>query len=76
LHFSLAEQTDRLEYKIAKRTGGRVRGLRVENVNGRVIASGRCDTHDVRQLAVAAVLEAFEASEYQSEKIDLDIEVD
>jgi hypothetical protein len=36
---------------------------------GRVIATGCCDSRYVRQLAVAVVLEAFEASEYQSDKI-------
>ena len=33
------------------------------------------DSHHVKQLAMAAVLEAFEASESQSERVELDIEV-
>ncbi len=73
--FTLAEQTDRLECSITRRTGGRVRNLRVETVDGRVVVRGRCDSYHVRQLALAAVLEAFEASESQSDRIELDMEV-
>ena len=75
LRFTLAEQNGRLECSIARRTGGRVRNLRVETVDGRVIVHGRSDSHHVKQLALAAVLEAFEASESQSERVELDIEV-
>lgn len=75
LRFTLAEQTGRLECSIARRTGGRIRELRVETVDGCVIVRGRSDSHDVKQLALAAVLEAFEASESQSERVELDIEV-
>ena len=75
LRFTLAEQAGRLECSIAKRTGGRVQDLRVETVDGRVIVRGRTDSHHVKQLALAAVLEAFEASQSQSEKVEVDIEV-
>jgi CheY-like chemotaxis protein len=75
LRFTLAEQNGRLECSIAMRTGGRVYDLRVETVDGRVIVRGRTDSHYVKQLALAAVLEAFEASETQSERVELDIEV-
>ena len=75
LRFTLAEQTGRLECSIARRTGGRVRELRVESVDGRIIVRGRSDSHYVKQLALAAVQEAFEASESQSERIELEIEV-
>jgi DNA-binding response OmpR family regulator len=75
LRFTLAEQNGRLECSIARRTGGRVYDLRVETIDGRVIVHGRSDSHHVKQLALAAVLEAFEASESQSERVDLDIEV-
>ena len=51
------------------------RDLRVETVDGRVIVRGRSDSHHVKQLALAAVLEAFEASQSQSERVELDIEV-
>ena len=75
LRFTLGEQNGRLECSITRRTGGRVRNLRVETVDGRVIVHGRSDSHHVRQLALAAVLEAFQASQTQSEKVELDIEV-
>lgn len=75
LRFNLAEQNGRLECSIARRTGGRVRNLRVETVDGRVIVHGRADSHHVKQLALAAVQEAFEASQSQSERIELDIHV-
>ena len=75
LRFTLAEQNGRLECSIARRTGGRVYDLRVETIGGRVIVHGRSDSHHVKQLALAAVLEAFEASESQSERVELDIEV-
>ena len=75
LRFTLAEQNGRLECLIARRTGGRVWGLSVETVDGQIIVRGRSDSHHVKQLALAAVLEAFEASESQSERVELDIEV-
>jgi CheY-like chemotaxis protein len=75
LRFTLAEQNGRLECSITRRTGGRIRDLRVENVDGRIIVRGRSDSHHVKQLALAAVQEAFEASQTQAERIELDIEV-
>lgn len=75
LRFALSEQTGRLECSIKRQTDGRVRDLRVDAVDGRVVVSGRSDSHHVKQLALAAVLEAFEASESQSERVEVDIEV-
>lgn len=75
LRFTLAEQSGRLECSIARRTGNRVENLRVEIVDGRVIVRGRSDSHHVKQLALAAVMEAFEASQSQAERVELDIEV-
>jgi DNA-binding response OmpR family regulator len=75
LRFTLAEQNGRLECSIERRTGGRVHDLSVETVDGRVIVHGRSDSYHVKQLALAAVLEAFEASQSQSEKVELDIDV-
>jgi DNA-binding response OmpR family regulator len=75
LRFTLAEQNGRLACSIVRRTDGRVRDLRVETVDGRVIVHGRSDSHHVKQLALAAVREAFEASKSQSERVGLDIEV-
>jgi DNA-binding response OmpR family regulator len=75
LRFTLAEQNGRLECSIARRTGGRIYDLHVETLDGRVIVHGRSESHHVKQLALAAVLEAFEASQTQSEKVEMDIEV-
>jgi CheY-like chemotaxis protein len=75
LRFTLAEQNGRLECSIARRTGGRVYDLRVETIDGRIIVRGRSDSHHVKQLALAAVLEAFEASQSQPGGVELDIEV-
>jgi DNA-binding response OmpR family regulator len=75
LRFTMAEQNGRLECSIARRTGGRIYDLHVESIGGRVIVHGRAESHHVKQLALAAVLEAFEASESQSERVELDIEV-
>ena len=75
LRFTMAEQTGRLECSIASRTGDRVQNLCVEIVEGRVIVHGRAHSHHVKQLALAAVLEVFESSESQSERVELDIEV-
>ncbi|MCE5268344.1 MAG: response regulator [Planctomycetaceae bacterium] len=75
MQFTLAEQNGRLECSIARRTGGRIENLHVETVNGRIIVHGRSDSHHVKRLALAAVMEAFEASQSQSERVELDIEV-
>ena len=75
LHFTMAEQNGRLECSIARRTGGRVYDLRVETVDGRVIVHGRSDSHHVKQLALAAVREAFQASESPPGTVEMDIDV-
>jgi DNA-binding response OmpR family regulator len=75
LRFTLAEQNGRLECLITRRTGGRIWNLRVETIDGRVIVSGCSDSHHVKQLALAAVLEAFESSESEPGNVELDIEV-
>ena len=75
LHFTMAENSGRLECLITRRTGGRVHDLRVETIDGRVIVHGRSDSHHVKQLVLAAVREAFEASPSPSDRVQLDIEV-
>jgi DNA-binding response OmpR family regulator len=75
LRSNLAEQNGRLERWIDRRTGGRVHNLRVETIDERVIVHGCSGTYHVRQLALAAVLDAFEASESKPGTVELDIEV-
>jgi DNA-binding response OmpR family regulator len=75
MRFTLAEQNGRMECLIARRTNGRIRDLCVETVDGRIIVRGRSDSHRVKQLAIAAVMEAFKASQTQAERVELDIDV-
>lgn len=58
---SLGEWTDRLQRWIDQRTGGRVYRLRVETAGQRVIVHGYTGSYYVRQLALAAVLDALES---------------
>lgn len=51
---------DRLERLIRERTGGLIRGLRVEVLPGQVIVSGRTNTYYLKQLATHAALEGTE----------------
>jgi carbon storage regulator len=44
---------------ITQRTGGRVRGLRVAEENGRIVVSGKVPSYYARQLVCAAVLDAL-----------------
>ncbi|MFM9962277.1 MAG: two-component system response regulator [Planctomycetaceae bacterium] len=69
------EQNLRLESLIAKKTGGRIHRLRVETVEGRIIVHGRSGTYHVRQLVLAAVMEAMELSIVEPQKVELDIQV-
>ena len=65
-----------VERWIEQRTGGRVHSLSVEAVGDRVIVHGHTGSYYVRQLALAAVLEALEAAESEPpEQVELDIEV-
>lgn len=73
--FTIAEQPGRMEMSIAKRTGGQVRNLRVETVDGRIIISGRANSYYTRQLAIDAVREEFAASDFQSDRIAMEIDV-
>lgn len=73
--FALGDYSGRLECAIARRTGGRVWDLRVEVGDGRVVVHGRSDSYHVKQLALVAVLEVFEASKSPLERVELEIEV-
>ena len=75
LHFAMADHNGRLECAITRRTDGRVWELRVEVCDERVIIHGRSDSHHVKQLVLAAVTEALQASGSPSDRIELDIEV-
>lgn len=51
------EVVSNLERKIANRTAGRIRGLRVEAVGDSVILCGRTSTYYVKQLATQIALD-------------------
>lgn len=73
--FPLTEQTGRIEYLIARRTNGRVKDLQVTNVDGHVLVRGKTDSPHFKRLAMSVVLEAFKASPFQSERVDVGINV-
>ncbi|MBN2293934.1 MAG: hypothetical protein JXM70_16020 [Pirellulales bacterium] len=75
LRFTLNDYKGRLECAIKRRTDGRVRDLRVEVRDGHIIVHGCTQSFHVNQLALAAVLEAIEASESQSLRVESEIEV-
>jgi DNA-binding response OmpR family regulator len=75
LRFTLDEEHRRLECEITRRTGGRVRDLHVDVGDGQVVVHGCTESYHVKQLVVAAVLEAIEASESQSLKVKSEIKV-
>ena len=75
LRFTLDDHNGRLECAIARRTGDRVRDLHVEVCDGRAIVRGCTESHHVKQLVLAAMVEAIEASESQSLRVESDIEV-
>lgn len=54
---ALAERIERI---VRLRTGGRIRGLRVEVGDGEIVISGRTSTYYNKQLATHAVLDAVE----------------
>jgi DNA-binding response OmpR family regulator len=72
---SMSELNDRLERCVESHTGGRIHNLRVETIDGRVIVHGCSGSFHVRQLALDAVLDSFEASDSEPRKVVLDIEV-
>lgn len=75
LHFAMMDHNGRLECAIVRRTDGRVRDLRVEACDGYVIVHGQSDSHHVKQLVLAAVTEALQASGTPSDHVELDIDV-
>jgi 3-oxoacyl-[acyl-carrier-protein] synthase III len=63
-----------VEHWIEQRTGGRVHRLHVEIAEkDRVIVHGTAGSHHVRQLALAAALDALQANDGASHQVDLDI---
>ena len=53
------EREQTLERHIAQRTGGRVRRLRAEATEARVVVHGEAPSYYIKQLAVAAIREVL-----------------
>lgn len=64
-----------LAHRIAQRTGGRVRSLRVDRVDGRIVVSGRTSTYHARQLAFAAAVELLGRPHIGPDDVHFDIQV-
>jgi CheY-like chemotaxis protein len=75
LRFTLGDKNGRLRCAIVRQTGSRVRDLCVEVRDGRVIVGGCAQSHHVKQLVLAAVVGAMEASESQGLRVESEIEV-
>jgi len=58
---------ERVEQVVTSRTSGRIRGLRVQVQDGRVVISGRTSTYYNKQLATHAALEAATAVQNEVE---------
>lgn len=71
-----AELADGLHQWIARRSAGRIRSLRVEPRNGRIVVQGLSETYYGRQLVQAAVMEALnELGIGRPEEVEVDIVV-
>jgi hypothetical protein len=70
-----ANSIEHLESCIERRTGGRVYRLRVETSEGRVVVRGHAGSYYVRQLALAAVLDALEQTQLEPVEVEVDIQV-
>jgi len=64
-----------LAHRIAQRTGGRIRSLRVGQVDGRIVVSGRTSTYHARQLAFAAAVELMGRPSRGEDDVHFDIQV-
>jgi carbon storage regulator len=64
-----------LAHRIAQRTGGRIRSLRVDKVDDRIVVSGRTSTYHARQLAFAAAVELLGRPSLGPDDVHFDIQV-
>jgi hypothetical protein len=62
-----------LEHRIAQRTWGRIRRLRVEVTADRVIVHGYAQLYYIKQLALQEVLEALRPVEARTVEIDIEV---
>lgn len=58
--------TELVENRVRKSTHGRIRNLRVEEVQGRVVVRGHAPSHHTRQLALQGALELLSGDRFTS----------
>jgi len=58
--------TEQIETKVRESTHGRIRNLRVEEVQGRVVVRGHVPSHHTRQLALHGALELLSGDRFTS----------
>jgi len=64
-----------LARRITQRTGGRIRSLQVDRVDGRIVVSGRTSTYHACQLACAAAVELLGPPGRGQDDVHFDIQV-
>lgn len=57
---------EELERRIASRTSGRIRDLRVKSEGGLVVLSGQTNTYYVKQIATQLAVDAFPETELRN----------
>jgi len=58
--------TERVETRVRESTHGRIRNLRVEEVQGRVVVRGHVPSHHTKQLALHGALELLSGDRFTS----------
>jgi len=56
--------TEQVETRVRKLTHGRIRNLRVEEVQGRVVVRGHVPSHHTKQLALQGALELLSGDRF------------
>jgi hypothetical protein len=64
---SLMSLAQLVESRIRKSTHGRIRNLKVEEVQGRVVVHGSVPSHHTRQLALHGALEVLSCDRFSAE---------
>ena len=58
--------TEQVESRVRQSTHGRIRNLRVEEVQGRVVVRGEVPSHHTKQLALQGALELVSAARFSA----------
>ncbi|MBM4075138.1 MAG: phospholipid-binding protein [Planctomycetes bacterium] len=63
------ELAETVERSVQHRTGGRVKGLRVDVVDGLIVVSGRTSTYYNKQLVTHAAMDAAEETPFLNQVV-------